>query len=313
MLDKSVLKRNLLLLLIALFLAALGAFHYMYIDRETLVLDEKSRSRLGGSYIALSDGVTHYSLEGRENGRPVVLLHGEIVPMLTWDLLAPDLARSGFRVLRYDMFGRGLSDRPPGDYNRDFYMRQLKELLDALGIAGPVDLVGNSFGGSLAVAFAARYPGMVRKIVLISPILKGSGIRPLFTAPVLGELTARYTGVNDVEKRAVSAIRGGKLRDRIGPLRRQFQYRCFQRSFLSMLRSDALGDYTGELRVLGGRRKKVLVLWGTEDRTVTRQMITSVRRFVPDAEFHGLYGIGHGIVFDRPAELYIFINDFLRR
>ena len=64
------------------------------------------------SFIDLSVGKTHYELVGPETGRTVVLLHGGTIPMWTWDRQVPALVEAGFRVLRYDMCGRGYSDSP---------------------------------------------------------------------------------------------------------------------------------------------------------------------------------------------------------
>ncbi len=86
-----------------------------------------------GSFVALSDGCTHYELGGPQDGRPVALVHGFSVPYFIWDPTFRFLADSGFRVLRYDLFGRGFSDRPHLRYDIDLFCKQLRELLDILG------------------------------------------------------------------------------------------------------------------------------------------------------------------------------------
>jgi pimeloyl-ACP methyl ester carboxylesterase len=105
----------------------------------------------------------------------------------------------------------------------------------------------------------------------------------------------------------------GKFAGKTEHLKQQFRYRGFQQAILSMLRSDALGDYTKEYTRLGAHGKPVMLLWGTEDQEITQQMIDTVRRLLPKAEFHPVYGVGHGIVYQRPEEVYTFINDFLKR
>ena len=120
------------------------ALPYFIPDLETTALDDPTRRQLGGSFIQLSDGYTHYRLEGPVAGPPVVLIHGFSVPLFNWDHTVPDLIQAGFRVLRYDLYGRGLSDRPRTDYTKELFDRQLRELLAALKITTPVDLVGLS-------------------------------------------------------------------------------------------------------------------------------------------------------------------------
>jgi len=79
--------------------------------------------------------------------KTIVLIHGNAAPYVTWDNTVSALIAAGFRVLRYDLFGHGFSDRPElYRYNRDLYDNQLVELLTKLAISEPVYLVGTSQG-----------------------------------------------------------------------------------------------------------------------------------------------------------------------
>ena len=100
--------------LIGLFVVAIGI--YLILDPEINELNEAARAKLGGTYIKLSDGMTHYKLEGPQDAKVVVLVHGATIPIWTWDKQIPALTKTGFRVLSYDMFGRGYSDRPDGGH-----------------------------------------------------------------------------------------------------------------------------------------------------------------------------------------------------
>jgi alpha-beta hydrolase superfamily lysophospholipase len=75
---------------------------YWIFDPEVNELNETTRGKLSGTYVSLSDGVTHYKLEGPEKGRVVVLVHGGTVPIWTWDKQIPNLIKAGFKVLSYD-------------------------------------------------------------------------------------------------------------------------------------------------------------------------------------------------------------------
>src|SRR5512135_2050203 len=98
---------------------------------ETRELDDAARASAGGSFIDLPQGRTHYELTGPADRRPVVLVHGFSVPFFVWDPTFEALAAAGQRVLRYDLFGRGYSDRPHAHYDLAFFARQLGDLLDA--------------------------------------------------------------------------------------------------------------------------------------------------------------------------------------
>src|SRR2546422_6934038 len=104
---------------------------YVYADPERRTLDEAARSGMPGHFAKLSDGYTHYDLGGPADGRVVVLAAGFSVPYYIWDPTFTALTSAGFRVLRYDYYGRGYSDRPTIPFNDDMYVRQLDELLDA--------------------------------------------------------------------------------------------------------------------------------------------------------------------------------------
>jgi len=98
-------------------------------------------------FIQLPDGLmTHYELLGPKNAQTVVLIHGFSVPYYNLDHTFNFLVKSGFRVLRYDIYGRGLSDKPITEYSKDFYYKQLKNLLSALKINSQIDFIGFSMG-----------------------------------------------------------------------------------------------------------------------------------------------------------------------
>jgi pimeloyl-ACP methyl ester carboxylesterase/cbb3-type cytochrome oxidase subunit 3 len=206
---------------------------YVILDPEKKELNEAARSRLGGSYIRLSQGVTHYSLEGPENGRSIVLVHGAIIPMFCWDELSPALTKAGFRVLCYDMYGRGYSDRPEVTYDRELYCSQLRDLLDALKIHEPVDLIGVSMGAGIICDFSAQYPERVDRIGFISPLVNDVNTPLILQIPVLGECAMRFIGLRRIAERANS------LADANSPQYKrqaflftdQVTYRGFQASF----------------------------------------------------------------------------------
>ena len=136
-----------------LFIALVGV--YFILDPENKILDESEREKLGGSYINLSDGITHYRLSGPVDGKVVVLVHGGTVPMWTWNKQVEAFNDAGFRVLSYDKYGRGYSDRPNVTYDQELYKKQLLELVDELELTQKFDLIGLSVGGGTVVNLTA--------------------------------------------------------------------------------------------------------------------------------------------------------------
>jgi pimeloyl-ACP methyl ester carboxylesterase len=110
--------------------------------------------------------VWHYSEDGC--GRPLVLLHGIGMSQAAWTAVTPYLS-STRRVIAFDIAGFGLTPPlstgiPP---TISHLVDGLEESLRAIDIEGPVDMAGNSLGGTMALEAARR--GLARSVVAISP------------------------------------------------------------------------------------------------------------------------------------------------
>jgi pimeloyl-ACP methyl ester carboxylesterase len=118
----------------------------------------------------VANGVRHHvqRLGDRGCARTVVFVHGLVMDNLSsfYFTLANQAATTADVVL-YDLRGHGMSERPPAGYTVSELVADLAALLAGLDVTRPVQLVGNSFGGTLALAFAAAHPARVAGIVLI--------------------------------------------------------------------------------------------------------------------------------------------------
>jgi pimeloyl-ACP methyl ester carboxylesterase len=211
---------------------------------------------------------------------------------------------AGFRVLRYDLFGRGYSDRPDTTYNQALYDRQLRELLDTLGCTGPVNLVGLSMGGAIAVGFTAQHPERVRALALLAP----AG----FPTPASRMVwTLRIPGVGEwlFDRFGEKLIVGGLAKDFRVPekaqelearYRVQMQYQGFKRALLSTLRHGPIGTMADAYRVVGKQTCPMLLIWGRDDQTVPFALNEKVRAAIPRAEFHPIDDAGHAVHYEKP-------------
>ena len=223
-----------------LFLAVPTAV-YLAFDPERLDLNDSARRSAPGQFARLADGYTHYEIGGPPDGRVVVLAAGATVPYYIWDPTFAALTAAGFRVLRYDYYGRGFSDRPDIPFTQDLYVRQFTQLLEFLHITQPVDLAGLSFGGSVITTIADRHPSRVRSLVYMDPAFR----TPLALSPLesMPRLWSFVTAIMDERLWAK-----GQLDDFLYPekfpdwpdrYRVQMQYRGFRRSRLSDLAANA--------------------------------------------------------------------------
>lgn len=120
-----------------------------------------------GDLVAVRGIRTNYHDQG--SGPPVVLVHGSgpgVSAWANWQLTLPHLARR-FRVVAPDILGFGYSERPAdGHYDLATWTSHLLGFLDVLGLER-ASLVGNSFGGALALSLATEAPERVAKLVLM--------------------------------------------------------------------------------------------------------------------------------------------------
>ncbi|MDQ7910393.1 alpha/beta hydrolase [Phytohabitans sp. ZYX-F-186] len=98
-----------------------------------------------------------------------VMIHGMAGDTLaSWYFtLAKPVSDAGLRVVAYDLRGHGHTERPLTGYTLDDFVDDLDALLDAIGVTGPVHLLGNSFGGTIAFAYAIRRPEAVATVTTI--------------------------------------------------------------------------------------------------------------------------------------------------
>ncbi|MBD3320559.1 MAG: alpha/beta fold hydrolase [Chitinivibrionales bacterium] len=290
---------------------------YIGIDREGNILDPAERARLGGTYIQLSDGIIHYDLTGPDTAQTVVLIHGGTIPLFDFDLQMPALLDEGFRVLRYNQYGRGLSDRPKVEYDRALYGKQLHELLDSLGIHEPVDLLGHSFGALIAVRFTAHNPLRVRKLVLHSPMidkLSNTTGYTLSRMPVVGRFLTRVLLMPLAIKRAKALLHPLENSDQyLSAFNRQIRYKGFEHSLYSMLTTDAMDDHSEYYAALGEQDREIALVWGTEDNNISRTMVDTIRSLVPQAHYYEIDGAGHSPNLESPEVFNEIIIKFLTR
>ncbi len=134
----------------------------------------------------------HFVISGA--GRPVVLLHGNPGSCQDWARLYGPLATSRYQAFAFDRPGHGHSDRPNhnGDVTVEVQARMLCAALDELRVERPI-LVGHSWSGALALAYALSYPRDVSGLVLLAPAIYESNDGVSFLSklpawPVIGDV-----------------------------------------------------------------------------------------------------------------------------
>ena len=278
---------------------------YAYFLYKPAVLDEKARQGVPGGWAKLSQGVVHYELSGPENAPTVVLVHGFTIPSFIFDPTFEALVKAGFRVLRFDLYGRGWSDRPAVRYDLDLFVGQLGELLDHLGLKNPVGLVGLSMGGAVCAAFTDRHPERVDRLALIAPQsfpLPETFSTRLARLPVAGDWAMTVLG----DRMLLSRLKQNfydpsRFPDFPGRYREQMKYRGYKQAVLSTLRHLPLSSDLGPLyQRLGRQPRPVMLVWGLEDAVIPYKYAAKVKQAMPAAALHVADHAGHNIHYEWP-------------
>ena len=285
---------------------------------EKKSIDDALRESMEGDFVLLPGGYTHYEMSNPNAVETVVLVHGFSVPMFIWQPTFDFLTEQGYRVLRYDLFGRGYSDRPKAAYDLDFFATQLHDLLDALEITTPINLFGLSMGGPIAATFTAKYPERVKKLALFAPAGGAEIPRSLTTrlmdTPLLGELLMGIWGRKTLVDAIAEDFYDPELLAHFTKLYApQLDYAGFGRAILETLRSDALRDSCATYRKVGTLTIPKLLVWGRDDQTVPYAQSSQVVASLPNVRFETIEKSGHIPHYEDAEQVNPIIFDFLKK
>jgi pimeloyl-ACP methyl ester carboxylesterase len=266
-----------LFFLLALIALVLIGFYIFYVIKnvEIKTMDAEARKNTSGQFVQLTDGITRYEIAGADTAKTIILVHGFSVPAYIWGATFDSLVQQGFRVVRYDEFGRGFSDRPDVDYTPAFYRKQLFELIHSLKLKTPAHIAGLSFGGAVVTDFAVHYPSLVDKMILIDPVYR---FRKIDGA----EMFVNYSMATHPDKQAGGQLEDFKypeqFPDWVDQYKVQMQYKGFRHALISTLINYPGDTIVGNYRKLDSFHKKILLIWGKEDQTVTFDFSDSLRQ-----------------------------------
>ena len=296
-------------LAIALLLLVIGGWIAFNVkNTEVHNLDEAARKNVPGKFVSLPDGVTHYDEAGSVAAKTIVLIHGFSVPYYIWDNTYRSLVEQGFRVIKYDEFGRGYSDRPEVAYTPELYRRQLFDLLKSLNVQAPVALAGVSFGGAVAADFAAHHPSLVDKVILVDPVYN-------FQPAGISESVDKYLLAFLLEQQATGQADDFKYPNRfpgwVAKYRPQTQYKGFRHALISTKYNYPDSVIKNNYRKLNTQQKDVLLIWGKDDKVVPFAYSDSLRALL-NVQFLPVADAAHLPTMEQPAIVNQRIISFLK-
>jgi 2-hydroxymuconate-semialdehyde hydrolase len=247
-------------------------------------------------------------------GPAVLLIHGSgpgVSAWANWRVTIPALART-HRVIAPDVPGFGYTERPDGvRYGLESWVAHACSFLDALGIPA-ADIVGNSFGGGLALALAIRHPERVRRLVLMG----SAG----FNFPVTEglELGWGYTPSLHNMRRLmeVFCFDQGLVTDALVDMRYRASIRAgVQEAYATMFPAprqrgiESLAAPVDQLRALP---HEVMLIHGREDRIIPLQSSLELLSLIPPARLHVFGQCGHWTQIEKADEFNPLVAQFLR-
>ncbi len=275
-----------------------------------------TRDLAPGRFIDLPQGRTHYLWHGGATSRPLVLVHGLSSPSWVFSGLIRGLVMAGYRVLSYDLYGRGFSDRPGGAQSLEFHTTQLGALLDALCEDEPVTLLGYSMGGAIAARFAADQSDRVERLILLAPagIIYAPG--PLLARARAGAIGAWLWGVFGARELRRAARRDAAqptvIPDLAARIDRELAHRGYLRAILSSER-HTLGEVLEPVhREIAAMYIPTLAIWGETDQVIPVAAVGDLALWNRKAHQEVVPGAGHALVHTHPQEVLAAIREFLR-
>ena len=296
-------------------LAAVVATPFV-IEHSRSVMSDGRRGSAPGRFVELGQGVTHYHLAGPAIGPLVVCVHGLTTPSFVWAPLTKGLVALGFRVLVYDLYGRGFSDRPEGLHDKAFFNRQLEDLLSHLDIDEPFHLIGYSMGGAIAAGFAATYPARVRRLVLLASA--GMTIRdtPLLRFIRTRGKAGKWLMLAAFPVQMRRGIRAEQTAQIVPPeiiegQEAQLIFQGFIPAVMSSLRGILAKPMEGEHMALRRIGLPVLAIWGAEDGVIPASAMGQLAAWNRDVTHEVIEDAGHGLPYTHTEAVLTLIAGFL--
>lgn len=247
------------------------------------------------------------------NGPPVLMIHGSgpgVSAWANWRLVLPELSQRA-RVIAPDMVGFGFTERPEGQqYSMDVWVAQAVGVLDALNIE-KTDVVGNSFGGALALALAIRHPQRVRRLVLMGSV----GV-PFAITKGLDDVWGYQPSLENMRSILdVFAYDRNLVNDELARLRYEASIRPgFQESFSAMFPAprqrwvDAMCSAEADIRALP---HQTLIVHGRDDQVIPLSTSLTLSQWIARSQLHVFGQCGHWTQIEHTARFARLVGDFL--
>ena len=222
-------------------------FLYIVLDRENIGISE-FRLNSGYEEVKLSDGITSYKDIGDKNDKVIILVHGATFGSLAYEEYVNVFIKNNYRVITYDQYGRGYSDRINSNVSIELMEKQLKELIEHCEVENVI-LYGISFGAAVVAKYAANNLENISFIGYQVPLINSANVPVLSIVkiPLYGDLITRGLLVPGVLKRIeeYENLMSKKLLNHyIGQFHVEGTEKFFKKFFLGNAMGNRLEDHS---------------------------------------------------------------------
>ena len=265
-----------------------------------------------GQYIQTGTLSTNYHDAG--SGEPVLLLHGSgpgVSAWANWRLSIQSL-KHDFRLLAPDLAGFGFT-RTPADtrYTRQLWLEQIVDFLDAVGVQ-KVNVVGNSFGGSMALALAIHHPHRVNKLILMGSV----GVPFELTAGL--DAVWGYTPAEE-NMRAIMrlfAYNQTLVGDDLVRMRFEASQRAgVQEAYAAMFpapRQRWVQAMAHDEQAIRGIGHQTLLVHGRDDQVIPLSTSLTLQQWIDDSQLHIFGRCGHWTQIEQAGAFAQLVTNFLK-
>ncbi|MFL2708278.1 MAG: alpha/beta hydrolase [Gammaproteobacteria bacterium] len=251
---------------------AIPACLYFALDRENIDINE---FRLDSGYqeVRLSDGITSYKDIGDKNNKVIVLVHGATFGSLAYEEYVNVFVENNYRVITYDQYGRGYSDRVHINVSIELMEKQLKELIKHCEVEDVI-LYGVSFGAAVVAKYAANNPENIIFIGYQVPLINSANI-PLLSIvkiPLYGDLLTRGFLVPGVLKR-IEEYEGLMNKKLLDHYIEQFEVRGTERFFKNFFLGNAMGNRLNDHSIIGNNSIPSYFAYAEDDGEIDSQLV----------------------------------------
>ncbi|HXX88719.1 MAG TPA: alpha/beta hydrolase [Acidimicrobiales bacterium] len=272
--------------------------------------------------------VQHVSIHGYEvayrragEGPVLLLLHGIAGSSETW-VPVMELLQRDYTVLAPDFLGHGRSAKPLGDYSLGNHAAGMRDLLEVLSIERAT-VIGQSFGGGVAMQFAYQFPERCERLVLVDAGGLGREVSWMlrlltlpateYLLPIVFSAPVRNCGdsiLGFLQNRGIRHARAGEMWRSFASLTEPANRQAFVRTMRAVI--DPGGQSVSAIdRLYLAANMPTLIIWGDKDKIIPLVHANAAHEAIPNSRLEIMEGVGHYPHVEEPFRFVEVVLDFL--